>query len=93
MTLDNKQLLEKFPIFSTLTFQSQVNFIRQMNKKPIEIVEEFLTNQKNFAREKLCANGSKPYQVLLIFLKVHVWQDINNNCSVIFYWFQKSPYG
>jgi hypothetical protein len=41
----------------------QVNFIRQMNKKPIEIVEEFLNNQKNLAREKLCANGSTPYQV------------------------------
>ena len=40
----------------------QVNFVRQMNRKPIEIVEEYLSKQK----EKMCAgNASAVDQVRL----------------------------
>ena len=41
-----------------------LDFVRQMNKKPIEIVEEFLTNQKLLATEKLCSNGTTSAQVI-----------------------------
>jgi len=34
-----------------------------MNKKPIEIVEEFLANQKVLDRQKLCSNGTTSTQV------------------------------
>jgi len=47
-----------------------VSFIRQMNKKPIKIVEEFLQSQRSIFQESNCHNATNVKKVMFFYFDI-----------------------